>query len=142
MRVAFSNFIILSVLGVISINAAIVPDLRKATACCGCFGSCFHLFTIIGLTIIRFSADGQFCSTPEKTIISKEAGNQVSVVDFFNQKNGIQTINVANAFSDKNYKKQKTVNVANAFKERNYPGETLDVTKAFDEMNYSKGSKD
>ena len=34
------------------------------------------------------------------------------------------------------------MNAANAFKERNYPGETLDVTKVFDEMNYSKGSKD
>ena len=139
MRVAFSNFIILAVLGVISINAAIVPELRKAAACCGCFGSCFHLFTIIGLTIIRFSADGQFCSTPEKNIIFKRGEGQINVVDLFNKKNGIQIINVAYAFSDKNYKKQKAVDVAIAFKERNFPGESFDVTKAFDEMNYSNG---
>ena len=58
MRVAFWNFVILSVIGVISINAAISPIMRKTAAGCGCFGSLLHFLTIIGLTIIRFSADG------------------------------------------------------------------------------------
>ena len=58
MKVAFWNFVILSLLGFISINAAVFPEIRKYAACCGCMGTCFHLFTIIALTIVRFGQEG------------------------------------------------------------------------------------
>ena len=72
MNIAAWNFIGLSVLGFLSIIGACFPPARKFAACCGCFGTVFHLFTIIALTILSFSNDGQFCSTPLLNGLIKE----------------------------------------------------------------------
>ena len=58
MKVGFWNFIILTLLGILSLNAAFFPEIRKCSVCCGCLGTCFHLFTIIALTIVRFNLEG------------------------------------------------------------------------------------
>ena len=58
MKVAFWNFVILTLLGILSINGAFFPELRKCATFCGCLGTCFHLFTIIALTIVRFNIEG------------------------------------------------------------------------------------
>ena len=85
MNMAFYCFTILSILAILSMVGACVPAARCVAASCGCCGSCFHLITVIGLTVVRFSDNGKFCAEPIAMTLSGEA----NIADIFNQMNGI-----------------------------------------------------
>ena len=67
MSLAFYCYALLSILAILSIVGACVPAARCVAASCGCCGSCFHLITVIALTVVRFSDNGKFCSEPIMT---------------------------------------------------------------------------
>ena len=144
MNIAAWNFIGLSVLGFLSIIGACFPPARKFAACCGCFGTVFHLFTIIALTILSFSNDGQFCSTPllnglikENDTYAQKHNTEIETgIDILNKVNPVETqTNIMDKFSEINYH-QDPFNIIDAFNKINEHEKGTNIHNVFDKVNF------
>ena len=137
MVVGIVNFLILCGCAIVTIIAAYVPAARPHATVVGIIGTVFHLITLIGLSLVRFSPDGQFCAIAElEPVPIVSEGARVNAANFFIELNEVKPVNVAQAFVKKNYVQNKKVDVARIYNEVNYPSKQIDVAAAYQEVNY------